>query len=167
MEEFGTGLRDFWARLTWKSVISRLVPLMFIALLLGTSPIWADYNRPMSPDNLPEAAKVLLREHFPNSRVAFAAKEVEYFSKTYKVILSDGMKLEFGRKGDLISAEAKFRAIPELLVPQPILEYVRNFYPGTQIMSLERDRRKYEIDLNNGLELKFDRKGFFLIDIDD
>ena len=39
-------------------------------------------------------------------------------------------------------------------------------YPKNKITSIDRDRRDYEVELDNGLDLKFDLK-FRLIDIDD
>jgi hypothetical protein len=94
-------------------------------------------------------------------------KEIEYFSKTYKVILADGMKLEFDRKGEWTTVDAKFHSVPSELVPQPILDYVREYYPGVKIVSIEKKKREYEIDLSNSLELKFDNKHFYLTDLDD
>lgn len=159
--------KEYWTNLTWKSAIVRLVPLMLLALVLGTSPIWADYKKPISVKELPRPAQELLNTQFPNSRIAFVEKEIEYFSKTYKVILADGMKLEFDRKGKWITVDAKFLAVPDVLVPQPILDYVREYYPQVKIVSIEKKRREYEIDLSNSLELKFDKEHFYLTDLDD
>lgn len=38
-------------------------------------------------------------------------------------------------------------------------------YPKNKIVAIDRDRRDYEVELDNGLDLKFDLK-FRLIDID-
>ena len=38
-------------------------------------------------------------------------------------------------------------------------------YPDRKITAIDRDRRDYEVELDNGLDLKFDLK-FRLIDID-
>lgn len=159
--------KEYWTNLTWKSVIVRLVPLMLLALVLGTSPIWADYSKPISVKELPTTAQEMLKEWFPDSRIAFVEKEIEYFSKTYKVILADGMKLEFDRKGEWTTVDAKFHSVPSELVPQPILDYVREYYPGVKIVSIEKKKREYEIDLSNSLELKFNNKHFYLTDLDD
>ncbi len=167
MEKSLSTLREYWSKLTWKSMICRLVPLILLALLLGSSPIWADYNKPIAVKDLPQTAQVLLKEQFPDSPIAFVSKEIEYFSKTYKVILADGMKIEFNRKGEWITVDAKFQEVPSELVPQPIREYVNKFYSGVKIVSIEKKKREYEIDLSNSLELKFDNKEFFLTDLDD
>ncbi len=39
-------------------------------------------------------------------------------------------------------------------------------FPGTTILKLDRDRRGYDIKLNNGLELEYNKK-FQVVEIDD
>ena len=51
------------------------------------------------------------------------------------------------------------------IVPQQIRDYVTKNYPKNKIVAIDRDRRDYEVELDNGLDLKFDLK-FRLIDID-
>ena len=55
--------------------------------------------------------------------------------------------------------------MPDGLVPQPILKFVAANYPGRHVRGVERDGRNHEITLDNGLELKFNRK-FRLIETD-
>lgn len=43
------------------------------------------------------------------------------------------------------------------IVPQQIRDYVTKNYPK-QIVAIECDRRDYEVELDNGLDLKFDLK---------
>lgn len=167
MEKIFAQWKEYWGKQSRKSVAFRVVPLILLALVLGTSPIWADYNKPIAASELPVPARELLETQFPGSRIAFAAKEIEYFSKTYKVVLADGMKLEFDRQGNWIQVDAKFKFVPSALVPPAILEYVQSYYPDTQIVSIEKKRREYEVDLSNSLELKFDKEHFYLTDIDD
>ena len=62
--------------------------------------------------------------------------------------------------------DCKYGEVPSGIVPQPIRVYVEKHFPGRRIACLERDRRDYEIELDNGFELKFDLD-FRLIDFDD
>ena len=52
------------------------------------------------------------------------------------------------------------------IVPQPILTFVRKHYPDSHICKVERDRKGYEVKLDNRLELTFGAK-FRLIEVDD
>lgn len=54
---------------------------------------------------------------------------------------------------------------PDGLIPQPILKFVAANYPGRHVLGVERDGRNHEITLDNGLELKFNRR-FRLVETD-
>ena len=56
-------------------------------------------------------------------------------------------------------------AVPAALVPQPIMAFVKKTYPDAVVTKIERDRRGYDVDLSNGLDLEFNSK-FQLIDVD-
>ena len=62
--------------------------------------------------------------------------------------------------------ECKYGEVPAAIVPQQIRDYVAKNYPDRKVTAIDRDRRDYEVELDNGLDLKFDLK-FRLIDIDD
>lgn len=47
-----------------------------------------------------------------------------------------------------------------------IAAYVAKHFPEARVLKLERDRRDYEVELDNGFEMKFDLD-FRLIDLDD
>ncbi|EKC66242.1 hypothetical protein OBE_06041, partial [human gut metagenome] len=47
-----------------------------------------------------------------------------------------------------------------------IADYVKNTFAGQFIKKIDRDKYTWEVELSNGLEIKFDRK-FQVIDIDD
>lgn len=56
--------------------------------------------------------------------------------------------------------------MPDVIVPPRIREYVTASHPGQKMVKIERSRREYEVKLDNGLDLTFDRN-YNLIDIDD
>ena len=58
-----------------------------------------------------------------------------------------------------------YSEVPSALVPQQILQYVRNTYPDTKVVKLEKKRNGHEVKLSNGWELEFNRN-FELIDMD-
>ena len=57
-------------------------------------------------------------------------------------------------------------ALPAAIVPQQIRDYVAKNFAGRKIVSIDRDKRDWEVKLDNGLDLKFDLQ-FRLIEIDD
>ena len=44
-------------------------------------------------------------------------------------------------------------------LPNNILQFVKTYFPNASIMYAEMDRKKYEIGLNNGVEMEFFRNG--------
>ncbi|WP_315599070.1 PepSY-like domain-containing protein [Porphyromonas endodontalis] len=47
--------------------------------------------------------------------------------------------------------------VPKKIVPNAISNYVAKNFPGTSIRQIEKRRRGgYQVELSNGLELKFD-----------
>ena len=57
--------------------------------------------------------------------------------------------------------------VPASIVPQPIQTFVSGSnYPGQFIRQIDRNAYTWEVELSNGLEIKFDNQ-FNVIDIDD
>ena len=68
-------------------------------------------------------------------------------------------------RGELTDVERPGGVVPDGLIPQPILKFVAANYPGRHVRGVERDGRNHEITLDNGLELKFNRR-FRLVETD-
>lgn len=79
----------------------------------------------------------------------------------YDVILTDGTEVEFNSNGDIKEVES-YKGVPKALMPKALTEYVARNHSGAKIVKLDVDRNKYEIELDNGIELEFDRSGRFL-----
>lgn len=85
--------------------------------------------------------------------------------KSYDVIFTTGEKIEFDRNGNWTEIDCKRSSVPSKLVPTQINNYVNTNYSGNKILKIEKDRNEYEINLSNGVEIKFN-KDFMVIDID-
>ena len=51
---------------------------------------------------------------------------------------------------------------PATFIPNTIAKYMQKNYGGHKIVKIERDRKGYELTLENGLEVDFDQFGGFL-----
>lgn len=138
------------------------VALLFVFALTGR----ADNDRPIAVDQLPQKAQQFIKQHFPKSKVALAKEEREFLDLRYEVVFANSVKIEFLKDGEWKEVDCKYSAVPAAIVPVKIAEYVAKNYEDVQIVKIDRDKREYEVDLSNGLELTFDTK-FNLIDIDD
>ena len=72
---------------------------------------------------------------------------------------NDGAEVEFTRRGEWDKVDCKFSAVPDVLVPELIKNYVTTNFPGTMITKIDKERHGFDIELSNDLELKFDRTG--------
>lgn len=152
-------------RLKWALCLG--IPAVLVVSALALSPFWADYEKPVRQEQLPSSARQFLQDYYPQSKVALARKDVDWFEKEYTVILTDGVHLEFDRRGRWKKVKDKKALIPAEIVPPPVLDYVRENYPGTSIREIHRDRKETEVELTNRLELTFSTRDFLLTDIDD
>ena len=92
----------------------------------------------------------------------------------YDVTLSDYTKIEFD--GNLLRGKLEwdevdckhstvYKAVPSTLIPVEISTHVAKYHSDYSIVKISKDRRGWEIKLNNGIEIEFDRK-FNVIEID-
>ena len=86
------------------------------------------------------------------------------------VVLNDYTKIEFRLNNEWKKVDCEhsttFTAVPATIVPEQITAYVNTSFPGAIIKKLEKKYRGWEIELNNGLELKFNNN-FKVMEIDD
>lgn len=125
----------------------------------------AGNDKPISVNALPTKAQTLLNNHFKGQKVMLATIESGVVSRSYDVVLKNGTKLEFDKKGNLTEIDCKQGTVPAQLIPQAIKNYVKDNYAGQSVKKFEIKRNEYEIELSNGLDLTFN-KHFQLIDID-
>lgn len=133
-------------------------------LLLGTAAM-ADNDKPIKVSNLPVVARQVISKHFTNRKVALAKVESGILNKNYDVIFTNGDKVEFDKKGAWTEIDCKRTTVPTALVPAAIRAYVNGHYEGNRIVKIGREKRQYEVELSNGIELKFNDK-FQVTDVD-
>ena len=128
-------------------------------------PANADNNKPIKVTELPAKAQTLLSQHFKNQKVAFASIESGIIDKNYDVVMQNGTKLEFDKKGNVTEIDCKQGAVPEKLIPQAIYTYLQKNHSGQTVRKIEFNKNEYEVELSNGLDITFN-KHFQVIDID-
>ena len=137
-----------------------------LALMASAIPAFAGKDRIITVGELPAASQQFLKAHFAGVEVSYAKVDEEMLDKDYKVVFVNGSKVEFAKNGEWKEVECKYSEVPAAVVPQQIRDYVAKHFSGRKIVSIDRDRRDYEVKLDNGLDLKFDLK-FRLIEVDD
>ena len=142
-----------------KSVIFVLSLVLAICLPLQLK---ADNDRVITFDRLPATAQAMLKQNFADKTpLAITADRDDY-----KVMYQSGEKVEFDKKGNWKDIECKASAVPTAIIPEQIKANVKKTFPAATIIKIDRDRRGYDVKLNNGMEIEFDKK-FNVVDIDD
>ena len=127
----------------------------------------AGNDRRVSYEKLPKDIKTFITTHFPNEKMVYADKDWD----GYDVVLTNGADLEFTSRGRWTEIQMRQGQIPESilkLLPEALISYTKQTYPGKRIKEIASKRYGYEIELlgMHDLELKFDKNGNFLY-IDD
>jgi len=123
-------------------------------------------DRPIAVNQLPAKSQEFIQTYFKGVGVSYATADRDYFDRSYEVRFVNGTKVEFEKNGEWDNVDCHREAIPAGIVPARIEEYVKNNHSGQTIVKIDKDRRDYEIDLNNGIEIKFNRS-FQVIGYDD
>lgn len=140
--------------------------LLVSLFALFVSVACADNDKKIATSELPTAAQQFIKKYFAKKTVALAKVDRELTSTTYEVVFTDGSTVDFNSKGQWTDVECPKGSVPTALVPSQISAYVKKNYSGRSVSKLEKQRRGgYEVELSDGLELKFD-KTFNLVDID-
>jgi len=116
--------------------------------------------------NTNPAITQFVTQYFPNATVQMVMPDDDDID----VVLNDYTKIEFRLNNEWKKVDCEhstmFTAVPATLVPEQITAYMAANFPGAVIKKLEKKFRGWEIELNNGLEVKFNNS-FNVIDIDD
>ena len=137
--------------------------LLALTALVGATVIACADEKPISFSKLPEKAQTFVTEHF-KTNVSLVRKDV--FPTEYEVIFVNGDKIKFDSRGEWEEIECRQAAVPAAAVPAEIRSWLETNYPQQFIISIERDKRSWEIELDNRLDFKFNSR-FQLLRIDD
>lgn len=132
---------------------------VFISMFIMNVSVWAGNDKPIQVTGLPKSAQSFIKNHFADQSVAVAKMETEFMDKSYDVIFTNGDKVEFDKKGKWTKVDCKHGQVPQGIIPMPIQKYIAKNYPDAKVIKIElTDRKGYEVDLNNGLDIEFDKR---------
>lgn len=133
-----------------------------IIALMALSTFGFAQKKVINNNQLPANAQTFIKNNFAINQISSTIEEQEsLFSKEYKVILNNGTEIEFNKSGNWEEVDGHKTAIPLKIVPRTIQNYVAKSFPNTQIVKIKKSLRKYEVEISNGLELEFNKKGQF------
>ena len=111
---------------------------------------------------LPAAAQEVITKCFADREILTILQE----RGEYEVIFKNGEKIEFNKKGEWVEISCRMSQVPDILIPSQIRMRIMVDFANARIVKIERKGKKYEVTLNNELEVEFDKK-FNVIKVDD
>lgn len=139
---------------------------VFAAIMMFAGIASADNDRIVPYENLPAKAQEFVKKYFPSEKVSYVKEEADFMELSYEVVFAQGTKVEFTGQGEWKEVDCRYSTLNEELVPEQIRAYVKQNFPDTKFVKIEKGYRDYEVKLTNRLELTFDMN-FNLVDIDD
>lgn len=138
------------------------IVIMLAAVLIAVLPLAAREKYSRAMNDLPQAAQTMIEKNFPNIGVSHIKIDSKTFGgKEYDVVLNNGTEIEFDAKGEWEDIDCGMRPVPAALIPQNIKNYVDTSHKGSKIVKIDKGRNNYEIELDSGLDIVFDKNGIF------
>ncbi len=142
--------------------MKKLIILLFSLIPSSVALAGADEDRPLRFEDLPTDAREFIRTHFPDVKVTLSTVDRELMDTTYDVIFTDGTQIEFDSRGQWKEIDCRNSFVPDGVMLPGIIAFVGENYPEAHVREIERDRRGFEVNLDNRAELYFDSKGNFM-----
>ena len=144
--------------------MKRIMFLICMFLMMGTTYSIAGDGYVVGIQQLPAGAQEVMTKCFADKTILTILKE----RNEYEVIFNNGEKIEFNKKGEWTEVSCHTTQVPDILIPDPIKARIKADFANSKIVKIDRSSngKKYEVKLNNGLEVEFDKK-FNIIKVDD
>ena len=141
-----------------------LIKASLMATVVVFSLTGCDKEEIIPSSDLPSEITNYISTHFPNNTIVQAIKDRDGLTKTYDILLSESISLEFNRKKEIVDIDGVdgITQLPNSVIPEKILQYVTTNYPTNFITDWELDDKNQQVQLDNGLDLEFNMKGDFL-----
>lgn len=137
--------------------------LLMLAIILGTSVASSaagGYRH--DPNVLPAAAQTTLKRNFKADVSLVKTDRTLGRVTEYEVILTDGTEISFDRSGNWKDVEVRRGSeVPKAFIPDGVKAYVNQYQKGARIVGVEKRRGGYDVELSNGVEMKFSSDGRF------
>lgn len=112
---------------------------------------------------LPKAAQTVISNNFKAKVSVIKMDNSLGRTSKYEVILTDGSEITFDRDGNWQEVETGIKGkVPEGFIPKSVADYVKKNQPGQKIVGIEKEHYGYDVELSNGVEMKFNRQGAFI-----
>lgn len=136
---------------------------LFLAALLCIMSLTlsAKGKQPVAFENVPQAVQTEYQKVFTADQIQYVTVEKVFRQRIYAFSLNDGTKIKYNHKG-LVCKVANWSGINLQFVPKNILEYAQKTFPKATITEYTVKSSRLELELNDNIDLIFNKKGKFL-----
>lgn len=140
-----------------KKILFALIAILGIAVCTQARDTYAH-----DASVLPKAAQTTIADNF-KAKVSVVKIDKDFGRVSdYGAILTDGTEISFDRDGNWENVEvSNSKSVPSAFVPKAIQDYVSKNQKGTRIVGIDKERNGFDVELSNGVEMKFDKAGNF------
>lgn len=131
--------------------------LALVTLLLSLNFVFGQKDVVITKEQLPKISQQFIDQHFTKQNISYCIKDHDSFDVKFE----NGYEVDFDKKGEWKEIDCNTEAIPLAIIPASIQQYVNKNFPQCTIVKIERDHKGYDIELNNNLDIEFDKKGNF------
>ena len=131
---------------------------LFVAMICLMLSVSCASDKVIPVEQLPAVVSTFVQSNFPGKKIIYAEKD----GRSFECRLDEGTKVEFTKLGEWQKVDCRLNAVPEGIVPEAIKTYVKSNFPNAFITQIEKDRRGYDVELSNKLDLKFSLDGMLL-----
>jgi len=139
--------------------MKKLLPLI-MGLMIGVSALAEDAV--IGVDQLPQPVKAFVTQHFPKQKISYVLLDRDVFSAKYELRLDNATEIEITAKGEWLEIDGRKNPVPDGIIPAGITQYIKTNAGDVHIKEIKRKGYGYEVELSNGLEVKFNKKAEFL-----
>ena len=133
----------------------KIKKLLIISLILGlsSSMVFGDWIVPVTA--LPQKSRAFINSTFPGVQIW----KVERDGGKFEVKLSNGVDIDFYMNGDWKDIDGEWVTIPFSVLSASVANTVKQTYPQSAIIKVEKEWGNYKIKLNNFMELYITANG--------
>lgn len=136
--------------------------LSFVVLACALSMVlFAKAKQPITFEALPQIVQEEVQKNFEVEQIQFITSEKVFKHTCYTFSVNDGTQMEYNELAGLLAVK-NAQGVDSVFVPEKIFEYIKKTFPNATITEYKYETYKQEVELNNKLELIFDRRGSFL-----
>ena len=143
--------------------MKKLSAILFALLTLSVATASAS-DKIIDFSALPQPAQQFVNANFKDKKVAAVKVDTSFFGAVtdgYDVVFSDGAEIEFASDGTWKEVSAKTSFVPNSVVPDQILAYIKQHFNSSPVVQIEKKHYGYKVELASKQELKFNKQFIF------